>query len=165
MSGISAVRADLYDDYLNSTSKQPFVAFLARSGTPGHAFVGVGVKLNAGLLVYERFFGYYPGASGAAEQAKLVLGRTTGALEHKWADTSWDVSFTFNIDDNQRKKALAVADKWKQSDPQYNLFAQGGKNCNSFAAEVATAVGLKAPPGPGTTLPPAYIQKLKDANP
>ena len=55
--------ADLYDDYTNSVSRQPFVAFLARPSEgdvdkPGHAFVGIGVELDNGLTVYERLLGY-----------------------------------------------------------------------------------------------------------
>lgn len=157
-------KADLYDDYINSTSKQPFVAFLARKGVPGHAFVGIGVKLEAGTFVYERFFGFYPLAGGKASEVKLVFGKVSGALDYKWKDTAWDEAYVVRVDDAQKTAALAVADRWKATDPKYNLFASGGANCSAFAAEVAVAVGLKAPQGAGGMLPAAYIEKLKKAN-
>lgn len=156
--------ADLYGEYINSTSKQPFVAFLARKGVPGHAFVGIGVRLEAGLTVYERFFGYYPAASGKASEVKLVFGKVSGALDYKWKDTAWDEAYVVQVDDVRRASAIAVADKWKGADPKYNLVASGGKNCSTFASEVASAVGLMAPSGAGSMLPASYIEKLKKAN-
>lgn len=159
-----AATADLYDDYINSNSKQPFIAFLARKGVPGHAFVGIGVRLEAGLTVYERFFGYYPVASGTASEVKLVFGKVSGALDYKWKDTAWDEAYIVQVDDARKASAIAVADKWKGADPKYNLFASGGKNCSTFASEVAAAVGLKVPSGAGSMLPSTYIEKLKKAN-
>jgi hypothetical protein len=156
--------ADLYDDYLNSPSKKPFVAFLARGGVPGHAFVGLGVTLEAGLRVYERFYGYYPVGDDKAEVKKLVLGKTSGAIDHKWKDTSWEVSYIASIDNKARETVVSVLEQWKVDDPKYNLFASGGKNCSSLAGEVATAAGLKAPSGAGSMLPVDYIRKLKASN-
>lgn len=157
-------RADLYDDYLNSTSKQPFVMFLARNGIPGHAFVGVGVQLSADLIVYERFFGYYPTGEDKLADAKLIFGKTSGALNYKWKDVSWDVTFRRDVDEKQKQAAIAVTDRWKGNDPKYNLFALGGKNCSAFVAEVAAAIGLTAPSGAGSMLPGSYIEKLRAAN-
>lgn len=168
MMGLASVAqsalADLYDDYLNSPSKKPFVAFLARSGVPGHAFVGLGVSLEAGLRVYERFYGYYPAADDKAEVKKLVLGKTSGAIDYKWKDTSWEVSYIAAIDNQAREAVVSILERWKVDDPKYNLFASGGKNCSSLAGEVATAAGLKAPSGAGSMLPVDYIRKLKAAN-
>ena len=157
-------RADPYDDYLNSKSKQPFVSFLGRRGAPGHAFVAVGVKLEAGLIIYERFYGYYPAEGGKANVVKLAFSKVSGKLDHQWADTKWEEEYQVNISDEQREAALKAFDRWKANDPKYNLFASGGKNCSSFAAEVATAVGLKAPAGAGSNFPADYIVKLKAAN-
>ena len=53
-------RADLYDDYINSVSKKPYVQFVGRKGTTsslGHSFIGAGLELEAGLLLLERVFG------------------------------------------------------------------------------------------------------------
>jgi hypothetical protein len=156
--------ADLYDDYINSTSKQPFVIFLARNGVPGHAFVGIGVQLNESMLVYECFLGYYPAGDDKLAEAKLIFGKTSGALDYKWKDTSWDVSYRKNINYKRKSAALAVADEWRSADPKYNLFALGGKNCSVFAGEVANAIGLKAPAGAGSMLPVDYISKLQQSN-
>ena len=157
-------RADLYDDYINSTSKQPFVIFLARKGIPGHAFVGIGVQLEASLIVYERFFGYYPTGTDTLSQAKLVFGKTSGALDYKWKDTNWDVKYRRDVNDAKRLAALEIADRWQSNDPKYNLFALGGKNCSVFVGEVAVAIGLKSPSGAGSMLPADYIAKLRQVN-
>ena len=157
-------RADLYDDYINSTSKQPFVIFLARKGVPGHAFVGIGVQLEASLIVYERFFGYYPVGSNKLSEAKLVFSKTTGALDYKWKDATWDVKYRKDFDDVKRQAALGVADTWQGNDPKYNLFALGGKNCSVFAGEVAKAIGLKVPSGAGSMLQADFIAKLRETN-
>jgi hypothetical protein len=160
----SRANADLYEDYINSTSKQPFVLFLARKGVPGHAFVGIGVQLNAGLIVHERFFGYYPSGGGKFAEAKLVFGKSSGALDYKWKDTKWDVTYRKDVDERTKQAAIAVADRWKSNDPKYNLLSLGGKNCSSFAAEVAKAVSLNVPAGAGAMLPIDYIDKLRQDN-
>lgn len=160
------VRADLYDDFINSTSKKPFIAFLARKNAPvGHAFVGVGVRLKEDLKVFERFFGYYPDGQGKAITLKLIFSKTSGKLGQEFEDLSWTVSHEAFVTEEAKAEALAVADTWANNDPKYNLFANDGKNCNVFASEVAKSVGLKLPTeSPGTTFPWVYIQKLKDAN-
>jgi hypothetical protein len=157
-------RGDLYDDYINSTSKKAFVAFLARGGFPGHAFVAVGMELEASLLVYERFFGYYPVADNKVAEAKLAFGKTTGRLDYKWKDTAWDANYRVAVSDDKKAAVIAVVDRWKSNDPKYNLFAQGGKNCSAFAGEVATAAGLKPISGAGSMLPIDYIKRLRAAN-
>ena len=161
---VGTSRADLYDDYINSRSKHPFVVFLARGGFPGHAFVGTGVDLEAGLRVYERFYGYYPITGDKVAAIKLALGKTSGAIEYKWKDTSWDVNYLVPIDDAKKAAILAVLDRWKSDDPKYTLVASGGKNCSSLAGEMAEAAGLKTVGGAGTMLPVEYVRKLKAAN-
>lgn len=156
--------ADLYDDYINSASKRPFVTFLARSGVPGHAFVAVGVELNAGLYVYERFFGFYPKDGGTLDQVKLVFSKTSGQLDYKWKDTSWTTSYRVFMNEAQRKDVFTIVNAWTGAAPKYSLTASGGKNCNVFAAEVAKAIGLKVPDGAGSTPPAVYIQKLQALN-
>lgn len=159
-----SAQADLYDDYINSSSKSPFVAFLARDGFPGHAFVAVGVHLDSGLMVYERFFGYYPISDSKLAEAKLVFSKTTGQLDYKWKDTAWQVNYRVAIPEDKKSAVMAVVDKWKSNDPKYNLFALGGKNCSAFAGEVAVAAGLKVVDGAGSMLPIDYIKKLRQAN-
>jgi hypothetical protein len=166
----AAAYADLYDDYINSVSKRPFVAFLARnspgsSGFPGHSYVGIGVELDNGLLVYERLFGYFPVSESVLNEVKAVFTNVSGDLHSKIEDVAWQVELRIPVDSAKHDAALAVADRWKASDPKYNLLANGGKNCSSFAAEVAQAVGLKTPSGAGSTLPVNYIMALKKLNP
>src|ERR1700683_2280788 len=87
-----AAKADLYDDYINSTSKQPFISFMARgpslgaSSLTGHAFVAVGTELEAGEIYYQAIFGYYPADSGAVAEVDSILGTTPGVLKFTWPD-------------------------------------------------------------------------------
>jgi hypothetical protein len=165
----SRLIADLYDDYINSKSKSPFISFLARasdgsSGKPGHAFVALGVELDNGLRIYERVLGYYPKDESAIAEFKAVFSKTSGDLTQKIRDVTWTVEYRVPLDQAHRSAALKVVDKWLSTDPSYSLTASAGKNCNTFAAEIAIAAGLKAPGGVGITLPTTYIAKLKELN-
>lgn len=158
---------DLYSDYINSTSKQPFVAFLGRQGstsTVGHAFVGVGVRLDASLIVYEKLFGLYP-KDGALAAIKSVFGPTSGKLDKTWDDLSWDTELIHRLDDSQKAGVLSQFKKWTSSAPAYSLVANGGINCNGLVSDVARSLGMKVPENPGTTRPWIFIEGLKLANP
>lgn len=162
----SVSRADLYDDYINSTSKQPFVAFLGRVATPstvGHAFISLGVRLDANVLVYERFFGLYP-RDGSLAAVKSVFGPTSGKLDATWADVIWDTEFIQDVDDSQKTAALAQFEKWKSDAPEYSLTGNGGINCNGLVGDIARSLGLSVPNGAGTTRPWKFIEALKAAN-
>lgn len=163
------VRADLYDDYINSVSKKPFVSFLARtsdgsSGKPGHAYVALGVELANGLRVYERVFGFYPKNETAIDEIKAIFSKVSGDIAYKFKDLTWSVEYQVPITESQHQAVLVVIQKWKVNTPEYSLTASGGKNCSSFMAEVAKSIGLNAPDGAGSMLPLNYIKKLKDAN-
>lgn len=158
--------ADLYDDYINSTSNRPFVSFQGRKGsvsTVGHAFVGVGVQLNATLRIYERFFGLYPDGD-TLEALKSVFSPTSGRLDQTWSDITWDTELVKWVDDTQRKQVLTTFDDWSSSAPEYSLLGNGGLNCNGLLAEVATSVGLLVPDGAGTTRPWKFIEAIKSLN-
>lgn len=160
----TAAKADLYDDYINSRSRQPFVSFFARDDTStGHAFVSVGTELDNGLTVYEGVYGYYP----ASFEKKIMKfrGADRGIITFKENDYPSAIRYRKNVDDSKKAKALAIFDKWKSEDPKYNLLAYGGKNCNSLVKEVAQAIGVKIPAdNPGVTFPANYIRLMKEAN-
>lgn len=160
--------ADLYDDYINSVSKQPFVAFLGRKGsteTVGHAFVGVGVQIDSGLRVYEQFFGLYP-EGGSLAAVKSVLGPVTGTLDYKWSDVSWDTELIKPIDDSTKALVLAKFNEWSNSGaPEYSLIGNGGNNCNGLVGNVANACGMTVPDAAGTMRPWKFIEALKHLNP
>lgn len=160
----SNAHADLYDDYMNSTSKEPFVAFLARKGAPGHAFVALGVRLNAGLKVYERFFGLYPDDTGKLASLKLVFGRTTGRLDYRWADTRWDVAFERSVSPEQMAQVKAQFARWSENTPTYALLGNGGKNCSMLVGDVARSIGMKVPDGAASSLPWDFVESLRNAN-
>jgi hypothetical protein len=158
------VKADLYDDYLNSVSKVPFVAFLVRGGFPGHAIVAIGVELDNGLLFYESILGYYPKDQSIMGDIKATLSAVPGVLEFQFKDLSWEINYRIVVTETQKQAALAVAKTWLASDPKYNLLALGGKNCSVFAGEVAKAIGLKVPSGPGRKLPIDFVRELSALN-
>ena len=167
--GVSpAMGQTLYELYQNSVSKRPYVSFLARwspgkSGVPGHSFVGFGVELDNGLTIFESLLGFYPIANGV-EIVKAVYSTTSGELKQNIEDVSWDVEFRVFPNEQEYSKAKDIAKKWLGDAPEYNLFADGGKNCSVFAAEVAQSLGLQTPTNPGATLPVSFIQALKEAN-
>lgn len=167
----NVARADLYDDYINSSSRRPFISFLARRsgedadrGFPGHSYIAEGFEIDNGLKIYTRILGYYMQDESVKSLFKGVLSKTSGKLDQKLEDILWDVNFTVLVDEAQTKKAGAVIDKWMKEDPSYNLFASGGKNCSSFASEVAVAIGLKVPSNPGSKLPIKFMRELRDLN-
>lgn len=158
--------ADLFDDYINSTSKHYFVSFLGRKGTTatiGHSFVGIGIQIEATLRVYERLFGLYP-RDGALAAVKSVLTKTSGKIDQSWDDITWDTELFMPIDEAQRKLVLAKFQEWSSNAPKYALLGNGAINCSGLVAEVAKLIGLKVPDGAGTTRPWKYIESLKKAN-
>ena len=165
----SPAKSDLYDEYINSVSKSPFVAFLARgpdipTSLAGHAFVAIGIEIDNGVRVYERIFGYYPSDDGTITMVKSVFTKVDGALKYKLSDTTWDVEYRISIDSDQRASAIATIDNWAKNDPKYNVIANGGKNCTSLISEVASALGLRIPDGAGNTRPVQYIEALRKLN-
>ncbi len=161
--------ADLYDEYINSRSRQRFVAFLARTsdgrmGKPGHSYVGIGVELDNGLRVYERLFGYYPRSETTFEEVKSTFTRVSGDLRSQIRDVAWQVEYRVPVDDAKYRAALGVVQRWSANDPGYNLFANGGRNCSSFASEVAQAIGLRVPSGAGSKFPIDVMTEFRNLN-
>lgn len=158
--------SDIYDDYVNSVSKQPFVAFLGREAnlsTVGHAFVGIGVQLDTTLLVYERLFGLYP-KDGTLAAVKSVFSSVSGKLDLSWSDIAWDTEIRRFIDDNQKAKVLSQFLKWSSDEPEYSLLSNSGINCNGLVGDVASSLDMKVPKGAGTTRPWKFIEALKLEN-
>lgn len=162
-----AARAELYDDYINSTSRKSFVAFLGRKGstsTIGHAFVCLGVELEAGLHVYERFFGLYP-KDGALTGLKSSFSSQSGKIDQAWEDLAWDTELRRFISDHQKAAVMAHFTEWSAAPPKYSLTENGGINCNGLVSAVAKSVNLKVPGGSDSTRPWRFIELLKKLNP
>jgi len=158
--------ADLYDDYINSSSRKLFVSFFARSlaiDSPGHSFVAIGVELDNGLTVYERFMGLYP-AGGILKSFKSAITPVDGAIAQKFADLDWSVEYQVDVTVTQHRAATEVTDRWLADTTRYSLLAQGGSNCNLFAAEVAQAIGLSTPKAADKTLPQIFIKRIAELN-
>ena len=161
---LASADPDLLDTYKNSSSKKPFVTFFARDdGLTGHAFVGIGVELDNGLLFYEGVYGYYPTSIGLSSVKALY--KDQGVITFKFDDLVPSVTFRTTISESQKAKVLKVLDTWRAADPGYNLLAKGGANCSVLGREIAKEIGLKLPSeDPGLTLPASYIQSLKSVN-
>ena len=160
----SVAYADLYDDYINSRSRQSFVSFFARSDTvSGHAFVAVGTELDNGLTVYEGIYGYYP-ESGDKKFSKF-RGSDRGMITFKENDYPSSIRYRNNVYDTKNKAVLEVFKKLKSDDPRYNLLTIYGKSCNNLAKEIAGKLGLRIPTGEsGFIFPTNYITNLRDLN-
>lgn len=154
---------DLYEQYLNSTAKLPFVSFQGRKGaldTVGHAFVGIGVQIDAGLRIYERLYGLYP-EGGTIKAVKSIFTPVSGMLDQTWKDIRWDTDMIIPIDDSQRKSVLNQFQQWTGAAPDYSLLANDAMNCNALVSAVASSIGMKIPNGAGTTRPWKFIEALK----
>ena len=154
----SAASQELIQLYENSVSRQPYVTFNARDGSPGHAFVILGEELDNALTFQLGVFGFYP-KDGKKLVIRALFG-TDGVIDQKWADLESDVRFRQNISPAQKANVSKILNEWKTK--KYSLL---DNNCNKLAEQVAIAIGLKAPSaGPGTTFPVNYIEALESVN-
>lgn len=74
-----------------------------------------------------------------------------------------DRHFTLPLTADQHRSVLAVVEAWRNAkQPSYRL---GSRNCTHFVAEIATALGLKAPPAPGLMKKPkSFLRKVTADN-
>lgn len=74
-----------------------------------------------------------------------------------------DRHFSLKLDDEQYRAVLAVVEKWRTApQPSYRL---NSRNCVHFIAEVASALGLHAPPARGLMKKPkSFLRKVTSDN-
>lgn len=74
-----------------------------------------------------------------------------------------DRHFTLPLSAEQHRSVLAIVEAWRNTkQPSYRL---NSRNCTHFVAEIATALGLSAPPAPGLMKKPkSFLRKVTADN-
>ena len=74
-----------------------------------------------------------------------------------------DRHFALNLTDAQYRQVLAIVEQWRNAkQPSYNL---NKRNCITFVAEIATALGLQAPVLPNLMKKPkSYLNAITEMN-
>lgn len=74
-----------------------------------------------------------------------------------------DRHFALKLSDEQYRKVIGIIEQWRTApQPSYRL---NGRNCVTFVADIATALGLKAPVIPKLMKKPkSYLNAVADLN-
>lgn len=126
-----------------------------------HAFVRfTGIDEQTGKQV-DTNYGFTPVSLGPG----ILFGNVRGMMETAsplYVQRS-DRHFALKLNDAQYRAALAIVDKWRNAkQPSYNL---NKRNCITFVAEVAIALGLQAPVLPKLMKKPkSYLNAVTEMN-
>lgn len=139
-----------------------YLEFRARAGPIFHTYMIYGPLDETGRPLAEHFAGFHPegGALGLlAGSAPIPI---PGKLDKLWSDEHLPVlaSYRATIGPGQYRDMVAFIEQERRKQKYWNLWVY---NCNNFAAEVARAAGLKAPPLT-TVIPPIYVAALGAMN-
>ena len=122
-----------------------FVDFRARpGGVFGHTYVVYGGMDGRGRVVQPRYVGLYP--SGAFSQtALLALLAVPGSISTEPADRHRrpDIVYRRRLSAAAYARLAGTVHRERKTPQAWDLIFY---NCNSFAAEVANAIGLRTPP-------------------
>jgi hypothetical protein len=126
-----------------------------------HAFVRLtGVDDQTGKQIDDNY-GFTPATLGMS----ILFGNVKGIVESAGPQyvARSDRHFALQLTDEQYHTVLAIIDKWRNApQPSYNL---NKRNCITFVAEVAIALGLKAPVLPKLMKKPkSYLNVITDMN-
>jgi len=126
-----------------------------------HAFVRLtGVDDQTGKQIDDNY-GFTPATLGMS----ILFGNVKGIVESAGPQyvARSDRHFALKLTDAQYRQVLAIVDQWRTAkQPSYNL---NKRNCITFVAEVATALGLKAPVLPKLMKKPkSYLNVITDMN-
>jgi hypothetical protein len=153
-------RQPVYKDLRKPGSKSSYaVAFVARAGVPGHAFVIFGFDDPAKQACVVEGFGFYP-----VSAAKAAFGSVPGKIVDEYRDKTgvWKAG-TYLVVLVERElfdRAEAVRKKWAAG-KDYRLLAA---DCVTFQSEVAKVLGLKTPNRTDAQLPTHFAEKLRELN-
>jgi hypothetical protein len=126
-----------------------------------HAYVRLtGIDEQTGQQV-DTNYGFTPVSLGPG----VLFGNVRGMIESAtplYVQRS-DRHFALKLTDAQYRQVLAIVDKWRTAkQPSYNL---NKRNCITFVAEVAIALGLKAPVLPKLMKKPkSYLNVVTEMN-
>jgi hypothetical protein len=126
-----------------------------------HAFVRLtGTDEQTGQAV-DTNFGFTPVSLGPG----ILFGNVRGMIETSSAMyvARSDRHFALKLTDAQYRQVLAIVDAWRSAkQPSYNL---NKRNCITFVAEVAAALGLQAPVLPKLMKKPkSYLNAITEMN-
>jgi hypothetical protein len=139
------------------------IAFYSKdlASTFPHAFVRLtGIDQTTGQP-FDTNYGFTP----VRVTPGILFGPVNGMIHT--ADpvyvSSSDRHFSLILDDDQYRAVLAAVERWHVApQPSYRL---NSRNCVHFVAEIATLLGLHAPPARGLmTKPKSFLQKVTADN-
>jgi hypothetical protein len=126
-----------------------------------HAYVRLtGTDDRTGEAI-DSNFGFTPVSLGPG----VLFGSVRGMIESAGPEyiARSDRHFTLRLTDEQYRKVLAIVEKWRNApQPSYRL---NGRNCVTFVADIATALGLSAPVIPKLMKKPrSYLDEITRLN-
>ena len=126
-----------------------------------HAFVRLTGTIDATGEKVDTNFGFTP----VRLNPSILMGPVKGMIQtvdSKYVARS-DKHFTLQLTDDQYRMVLTRIESWRTSaQPNYRLES---RNCVYFVADVASALGLQAPPAPGLMKKPkTYLRKVAQDN-
>jgi hypothetical protein len=126
-----------------------------------HAFVRLtGVDDQTDKQIDDNY-GFTPATLGMS----ILFGNVRGIVESAGPQyvARSDRHFALKLTDAQYRQVLAIVDQWRTAkQPSYNL---NKRNCITFVAEIAIALGLKAPVLPKLMKKPkSYLNVITDMN-
>ena len=140
-----------------------YVEFRARLSTedvPGHTYLVYGPQDGSGRHLEEHVAGFYPlvGPLGILIGTVAFPGEVGDGFVQDYMPLL--DAYRVNITDTQYDRLTRFVAEQKAHPQLYSLLAH---NCNDWAAEAATVIGLKAPPF--RALPPGlFVMELRAAN-
>ena len=147
--GVAAAQVDVHFHSKDLASTFPH-AFVRLTGTDDST--GQPIDIN---------YGFTPVALSPAILLRPVEGmiQTVDAVYVSRSDRH----FTLPLSAEQHRSVLAIVEAWRNAkQPSYRL---GSRNCTHFVAEIATALGLSAPPAPGLMKKPkSFLRKVTADN-
>lgn len=149
----------------NAAATEPqsyYVEFRARAGPVFHTYMVYGPLDSAGRPLEENFVGFHPKGGLFGLVAGSAPIPVPGQLDKVWSDEHLPVlaRYRAQIGPAQYRNMVAFVEQERKKEKYWNLWVY---NCNSFAAEMANAAGLKAPHFPAV-FPPVYVAVVAAMN-
>jgi len=133
----NACRAQVVTIDLRTHSEvdQYYVVFTAREGVLGHAFVAWGHESERVRMSAETAFGMYPSSAW-----KTLFGPVPGGVVEERLRGESGLRLIARVNEHAYLRTREIVDAWRQT--TYTLTA---RDCVTFTAEVARALGLQVP--------------------
>ena len=112
-----------------------YIAFCAKEGIPGHAFVVFGREDSIQqMTVFDGSWGFYPKSSKKGGKS-FIIGEVPGEIRDDFL-TNNDVTFILVVSETEYNQALKIKEKWAKN-ASYSL---AKNDCVTFLTEVANVV-------------------------